>query len=25
VTVVGKMLEHQVEQLQRLGDLGFRH
>jgi hypothetical protein len=25
VAVVGKMLEHQVEQLQRLGDLGFRH
>jgi hypothetical protein len=25
VAVVGKMLEHQVEQLQRLRDLGFRH
>ena len=25
VAVVGKMLEHQVEQLHRLGDLGFRH
>jgi hypothetical protein len=25
VAVVGKMLEHQVEQLHRLRDLGFRH
>jgi hypothetical protein len=25
VAVVGKMLEHQVEQLHRLCDLGFRH
>jgi hypothetical protein len=25
VPVVGKMLEHQVEQLYRLCDLGFRH
>jgi hypothetical protein len=25
VAVVGKMLEHQIEQLHRLRDLGFRH
>ena len=25
MAVVGKMLEHQVEQLHRLRDLGFRH
>jgi hypothetical protein len=25
VAVVGKMVEHQVEQLHRLGDFGFRH
>ena len=25
VAVIGKMFEHQVEQLHRLGDLGFRH
>ena len=25
VAVVGKVLKHQVEQLRRLGDLGFQH
>jgi hypothetical protein len=25
VAVVGKELKHQVEQLHRLGDLGFQH